>query len=64
MYSSPKKKRLYIFISMVLKSTFSTARALKYSCNTLKLLIYSCSSFVFHLTRFDRAPIDPRKKLM
>ncbi len=44
---------------MKFQSTFSTLSALKYSCKTLKLLIYSCSNFVFHFTRFDRAPIEP-----
>lgn len=53
-----------MFISMILKSTFSTLSALKYSCKTLKLFIYSCSCFVLHLTRFERAPIDPEKDKM
>ena len=50
-----------LLVDLAIRSTtLSTVSALKYSWRTLKLLMYSCSSFVFHLTRFDRVPIAPR----
>ena len=51
---------LLIYGLGIRSTTLSTVSALKYSWRTLKLLMYSCSSFVFHLTRFDRVPIAPR----